>query len=309
MKILITSTSFQDTKGKHHDLIQDKQWDIFYLRGPLSSEELIGFNEKINGLICGDDEINKLVLDKFRYKDFCGISKYGIGLDKIDLHYADEMGIRIKNCSGVNSDTVAEHVFAKILSFTKNLHSHYFNTKQGIWKRFAGSDLKDKTIMIVGFGSIGSRVAEIAKVFKMNVVYVDPNVQCHHTKSYEKISDGIDSVDFLSLHTNLNKSTYHLIDKEVLDKCKSDLVIVNTSRGDVVSQSDILHLLHTKKIRAYLTDVLSEEPMTIENELYNSHNNIFITPHTASRTIDNVENQAIESIDNMQELINGNKFV
>ena len=119
MNILITSTSLQDTPGSHIDLLRQKPWNIFYLRGPLTADTLVNYKEKINGIICGDDDINKIVLDRWNKDIFYGISKYGIGLDKIDLEYAKKVGIKVRNCKGVNSDTVAEHVFAKILAYSK----------------------------------------------------------------------------------------------------------------------------------------------------------------------------------------------
>ena len=304
MNILITSTSLQDTPGSHIDLLKKKSWNLFYLRGPLTADILINYQNKINGIICGDDEINREVLDRWSKENFYGISKYGIGLDKIDLEYAKKVGIKVKNCHGVNSDTVAEHVFAKILSYSKNLFENYNNTKKGDWKRFAGYDIKNKTIMILGFGAIGKRVACLAEAFKMKVIVVDPFVDTDKYDSFNNISDAISDVDFLTLHTNLNKSTFELVNKNSLSKCNEKLVIINTSRGHVVSEIDIISMLKEKKIQAYLTDVIQEEPMTKDNIIYNSHSEIFISPHTASRTIDNVQNQAIESIENMEQLIN-----
>ena len=304
MNILITSTSFQDTPGSHIELLKTKSWNLFYLRGPLSADVLVNYKENINGIICGDDEISKEVLDKWSGDCFHGISKYGVGLDKIDLEYAKKIGIKIRNCQGVNSDTVAEHVFAKILSYSKNLFQHYNNTKQGKWERFAGSDIKNKTIMIVGFGAIGKRVAELAKAFKMNIIVVDPFTETKDYKSCNKISDLIADVDFLTLHTSLNDSTFELVNKDSLSLCNKKLVIINTSRGHVVSEIDIISMLKENKIEAYLTDVLQEEPMTKDNKIWNIHSKIFISTHTASRTIDNVELQAIESIENMDQLIN-----
>ena len=187
--------------------------ESFFLRGPLNAEKLINYKKNINGIICGDDEINKDVLDSWSGDSFYGISKYGIGLDKIDLEYAKEVGIKVVNCKGVNSDTVAEHVFAKILSYSKNLFENYNNTKKGEWKRFAGFDIKNKTIMIVGFGAIGKRVAYLAEAFKMNVIVVDPFVNNIKYDLHKNISDAISDVDFLSLHTNLNKSTFELVNK------------------------------------------------------------------------------------------------
>ncbi len=307
MNILITSTSFQDTPGSHINLLEKKKWNPLYLRGPLTADILINYKEKINGIICGDDEINKKVLDKWSKDSFYGISKYGIGLDKIDLEYAQKVGIKVKNCKGVNSDTVAEHVFAKILSYSKNLYQHYNNTKQGKWKRFAGFDLKNKKIMIVGYGAIGKRVACLAEAFKMRIIIVDPFVISDKYKINKNISDVIEDVDFLTLHTSLSESTFELINRNSLNGCSKKLIIINTSRGHVVNELDIISMLKENKIQAYLTDVLQKEPMLKNNMIWDSHSEIFITPHTASRTSDNVELQAIESIENMESLINEKK--
>ena len=122
MKILLTSTSFQDTPGEHHDLINNLGYEIIKMRGPLTEEKLINIITDFDCLLCGDDEITYRVIEKgSKQGKLKIISKYGIGLDKIDLDAAKKFNIIITNCPGVNKTTVAEHVFALILSFVKNI--------------------------------------------------------------------------------------------------------------------------------------------------------------------------------------------
>ena len=135
MKVLLTSTSFQDCEGSHKELLNQQGWDVSYLRGPLKKSEIIGEVANYDALICGDDELDREVLEKGAAGILKFISKYGVCLDKIDLVAAKELGIPVTNCPGVNQIAVAEHVLAMIFSFFKNIHLSHQITSQGGWNR------------------------------------------------------------------------------------------------------------------------------------------------------------------------------
>ena len=121
-KILVTTTSFQDTPGAHHEHLINQNFDIDYMRGPLVAEDLIGIIQNYDGVICGDDDYNEEVLKKGVNGKLKVLSKYGVGLDKINLELADKLGLIVTNCPGVNQVSVAEHVLALLFCFEKNIH-------------------------------------------------------------------------------------------------------------------------------------------------------------------------------------------
>ena len=172
MKILLTTTSFQDTPGEHHDLLKKTGWEIITARGPLNEADTLALVGEVDGYICGDDAITRKVLEKARPK-LKVLSKYGIGVDKIDVKSCTEFGIPLLFTPGVNHTTVAEHNFLLLLALEKNFLFHTDSTRAGGWKRKTGHELLDKTIGIIGLGRIGKEVAIRARAFGMNVIAKD----------------------------------------------------------------------------------------------------------------------------------------
>ena len=121
LKVLVTTTSFQDTPGKHHDLLAEQNWDLSFLRGPLKEEEIIAVIDQFDAVICGDDEYTQKVLEKGVNGKLKILSKYGVGLDKIDLEAAKKFGVKVTNCPGINQNSVADETWSNCAksSFTK----------------------------------------------------------------------------------------------------------------------------------------------------------------------------------------------
>ena len=175
MKILLTTTSFQDTPGAHHDLLAKTGWEIVRARGPLNEADTLALVGDAEGYICGDDAITRKVLEKARPK-LKVISKYGIGVDKIDVKSCTEFGIPVLFTPGVNHTTVAEHTFLLLLALEKNFLFHTDSTRSGGWKRKTGHELFEKTIGIIGLGRVGKEVAIRARAFGMNVLAFEPEL-------------------------------------------------------------------------------------------------------------------------------------
>ena len=136
MKILLTTTSFQDTPGRHQELLYSQGFEIDKLRGPITEAELLPIIANYDAVICGDDEYTEAVIAKGVAGKLKYISKYGVGLDKIDLDAAKKYGIPVTNCPGVNQISVAEHVLALLFTFSRHIHLEYNVTQQGKWKRY-----------------------------------------------------------------------------------------------------------------------------------------------------------------------------
>ena len=173
MKILITTTSFQDTPGRHHDLLTSMNWDIDYLRGPINESVLLSIISKYDGVICGDDEYSNAVIKAGREGRLKAISKYGVGLDRIDMVAAEELGIKVSNVPGINQVSVAEHVLALLFAYAKNIHLQYYSVQQASWQRSIGFELQGKTIGVIGIGAVGKEVAKKSSALGMNVIAYD----------------------------------------------------------------------------------------------------------------------------------------
>jgi D-3-phosphoglycerate dehydrogenase len=311
MKILLTSTSFQDTPGKHQELLNAQGFEIDYLRGPVTEAVLLPIINEYDAVICGDDEYTEQVLRKGRAGKLKYISKYGVGLDKINLKIAEELGIPVKNCPGVNQISVAEHVLALILTFEKNIHIQHPSVQSGSWKRYTGHEIEGKTIGIIGLGAIGKALAKKSIALGLNVIafdlHKDPQFLTANPEVYfaESIQNLFNESDYISLHLPHTPQTEYIINESIINtQLTKKPVIINTARGMLVDTDAIISGLNDGKIRGYLTDVLAVEPID-KNEKLLGLQNVIITPHVGSRTYESVERQGMMAVQNLLSLING----
>ena len=307
-KVLVTTTSFQDTPGSHQDLLKSCGWDVSYARGPLSEEDIFDLVGDFDGIICGDDVFSRRVLEKSLPK-LQFLSKYGIGVDKIDVDAATELGIPLFFTPGVNHTTVSEHCFMLLLMMVKKAPFHVAAVRNGQWKRQTGNEIWGKTIGIIGLGRIGKEVAIRAKAFGIDVigydVYWDEAFASEHgVTRAEKFEDVFKAADFISLHTNLNAETLNLISKDSIAQMKDGVYIINCARGEIVHTGDMVDALKSGKVAGYGTDVLDEEPPRADHPLL-SIETCIVTPHIGSRTYESVVRQATKSIQNLKNAFEG----
>ena len=309
MKILLTTTSFQDTPGRHHDLLTSLSWDIDYLRGPLDESVLIPIIHNYDGVICGDDEYTREVIKAGKEGKLKMLSKYGVGLDKIDLEAAKEFGIEVANVPGINQVSVSEHVLALLFAFSKNIHLQHNSVQQGSWKREIGSEIQGKTMGIIGLGAVGKELGKKASALGMKVLaydvfkdqgFLDKHPDIGFTRD---IDDIYSKCDIISLHLPHTKLTDKLINNIVITtKLKKQPIIINTSRGKLIDPYAVISGIKNKYIKGYLCDVLDTEPI-VENEILLGIENVLITPHVGSRTFENVQNQGERSIVNLSNYL------
>lgn len=307
MRILLTSTSFQDTPGSHQTLLASQGFEVISLRGPLKESVMLDAIEGIDGLICGDDDITRAVIEKGVKSKLRVISKYGIGLDKIDTQAAADLGIPVTNCPGVNNVTVAEHVFALLLSYMKNIIQEHNYVQAQQWKRLIGTELYGKTIGIVGLGNIGKEVAKRAMAFGLEVIAYDKYIDIEFIKNYSirttnDIADLISVSDIISLNISLNEETAILMSTENVKQCKKGVIVINTARAGLISNELIISQIESGSFGAYLTDVLEEEPMVKDHPFLN-YDSIIITPHIGSRTYESVARQGTMAVENLLKFI------
>jgi glyoxylate reductase len=261
-------------------------------RRPLSPEELI---EKAKGV----DALISLLTDKIdgEVMDAIGpqlkiISNYAVGFDNINIKDASDRGIVVTNtpCEEVD-EAVAEHTWALISALTRRIVEADEATRQGAYKGwepdiFLGTSLIGKTLGIVGLGGIGSMVARRASGYKMNVIY---NKRTRDTECEEKLGvkycsldELLEHSDVVTLHVPLTDETRHLINKDKLQKMKKGSYLINTARGPIVDEHDLVDSLRDGHLMGAALDVFDNEP-NIDPELIGMPN-VITTPHIASAT-------------------------
>lgn len=307
MRILLTSSSFESTPGMHHQLLKDTGYEVEYKKGPLKESELLPVIDKYDAVLCGDDEYTEKVLRAGKAGKLKAISKYGIGLDKINLSAAKELGIPVKNCPGVNKVSVAEHVFALLLTYCRNIHTEHMATIRKEWPRQGGEEIFGKTLGIIGLGNIGKEVAKRALALGLNVIGYEKNPDFDFiADSGIKLTDDMavlcERSDYISLHLPLTEETRNIIREEHLAARENGIIIINTARGGLISTPVIRNGLASGKIKGYLTDVLEEEPISATEELAGL-SGVIITSHIGSKTRENVQRQGEMAVKNLVELM------
>jgi D-3-phosphoglycerate dehydrogenase len=242
------------------------------------------------------------------------ISKTGVGVDNIDVSAATEKGILICNVPGVNSISVAEHTVALILAVVKDLLVMDKAVRKGEWsKRYSSTsvELKQKTLGIIGLGSIGRKVVTICQSFQMKILVYDPYLV---SSTSDKLS--IDLVsnleelfkksDVISIHVPYNEKTHHLVNSSLLKMIKKGAVLINTSRGQIIDEKALFEALKDGPLAAAGLDVFEEEPVNISNPLLTLEN-VILTPHSAALTKECSARIAVEAAQAVIDVLNGKK--
>lgn len=307
-KILLTTTSFQDTPGEHHTLLESQGYEIHRERGPLPEEVMLNLVGDFDGILCGDDAFTRAVLEKCLPK-LKVLSKYGIGLDKIDVPAATELGIPVTFCPGVNHTTVAEHAFGLMLALYRQIPEQNALVHQGEWKRMTGHELMGKTLGILGMGRIGKEVLKRAHAFGMELVAYDPYWDAEFASSLgvarrETPEEVLKVADILGLHLNLSAETQHFLNRDRLALLKPDAIVINTSRGALIDQEAVADAIKSGRLAGYGADVVEPEPIRKDNPLIGLPR-VVLTPHIGSRTFESVARQAMMATQNLIRVLNG----
>jgi D-3-phosphoglycerate dehydrogenase len=308
MRILLTTCSYQDTPGPHHELMESQGWEIVRERGPLTESRMLELAGDFDAFLCGDDAITRAVIEKSlpRLKV---ISKYGIGLDKIDIPATKELKVPVLFTPGVNHTTVAEHTFGLLIGITKQIVTTAAAARQGEWLRLTGHEIYEKTMGIIGLGRIGKEVAVRARAFGMPVIAFDPYwdeafAASHEVTRCATMDEVLMQADVVSLHCNLSDETRGMIRREKIAEMKDGVVIINCARGEIVETPDMVEALHSGKVGGYGADVLDVEPPPADHPLLTAPNCV-ITPHIGSRTYESVPRQAMKSLRNLINALKG----
>ena len=252
------------------------------------------------------------------------IATRSTGTDHIDQEYTSNNNIDVKNVALYGENTVAEHTFALMLSLSRKIHESYVSTAKGNFSTtgLMGFDLKDKTIGIIGGGRIGLHIARMARSFGMHVRVYDINQDKFMAElinfKYVTLDELLQQSDIISLHVPYNKYTAHMINKESIAKMKDGVLIINTARGGLINNADLIAGLESGKIYGAGLDVLEGEEFLFEENVFNSpienaakiiveskllseKPNVVITPHNAFNSVEAVHRIIDTTIDNISK--------
>jgi glyoxylate reductase len=286
---------------------------VYTGKEPLSKNELIKKASKADGIITLlSNKVDREVLDEL--SNCKVIANYAVGYNNIDIQYAKKKGIVVTNTPGVLSDATAELTIALILACTRRLIEAEKFMREGKFKGwmpdlFLGTELKGKTVGIVGAGEIGTEVARRIKAFKTKIIYFNrsKNSIIENELKGKKVSLDflMKNADIITVHLPLTADTYHIIDREKLKLMKKSAIIVNVARGEVIEEKYLIELLKKKRIKAAGFDVYENEP-DINPEL-TKLKNVVLLPHIGSATTETREEMAMLAARNVEAVLKGKK--
>jgi len=298
------------------ELKKKYQIEIHSGKIPIPRKKLYLKIEEIDGLICFPyDVIDSELID--RAKNLKVISTYSVGFDHIDIEYAKKRKIRVGYTPEVLTDTTADLAFSLMLDVTRRVSEGDRIVRKGDWREifgaydYVGTDLQGKTLGIFGLGRIGSILARRAKSFDMKIIYHNRK-HVPRTKEktlgvkYVSFNKLISQSDVISIHVPHTKQTNQLFDKKIFQKMKKSAFLVNTARGKIINENDLIEALKKKIFAGAALDVFESEPIG-KNHPFTKIQNITLAPHIGSSTKETRAKMAEITVKNLHLGINGKK--
>ena len=274
----------------------------------LTQDEIIKQAKDCDVLFCLlSDKIDKRVIDAL--PNLKGIVNYAVGYNNIDIEYATEKNIAVTNTPGVLTETTADLAWALIFSIARRVVEADKFTRSGKFVGWApelllGGDIFGKTLGIIGAGRIGKAVAKRASGFGMKVLYTSRSSKISQENCERVELDFLlENSDFVSLHVPLTNETKHLITKREFEIMKPTAYLINTARGAVVKESDLLEALRTNQIAGAGLDVYEKEPRLIEG--LTELSNVVLLPHVGSGTLETRSAMGFICVRNIQAILDG----
>lgn len=279
---------------------------------PLTSpEETAGNIGDAEIVLCNKVMITREVIDSCPNIKYIGL--FATGYNNIDIEYAKEKNITVCNAGSYSTNAVAQQTFAYILDYCNKIRDYDIAVKNGEWEKFPSfsyfpiptAELAGKTLSIVGYGSIGKKVAEIASAFNMNIIISTRTKPVDCPYEVTDIMTAAKKADILTFHCPLTDKTKGIVNAELFSVMKQTAILINTSRGAVVNENDLADALSNGKIAAAYLDVLEKEPMSPDTPLKNAPDCV-ITPHTSWAAFETRKRLVEIVCDNIRAWQNGN---
>ena len=307
MKILISDKM----SDKVEDVLKSKSID-YDIKTGMDPEELKSVIDQYDGiLIRSATKLTSNILADC--KNLKVVGRAGVGVDNVDLDTATKNKILVMNTPLGNLEATAELTIGLMFSLYRHIHLANQSTHDGKWEKskFMGTELKGKTLGIVGFGNIGQRVAEMASVIGMNII---TNSNSASDEDLSKLGTSkvsteqlLTDSDILSLHTKLNDDTKNMLNKTSIATMKPSAVIINCARGGLINEADLKDCLNNDVIAGAAIDVYEKEPAT-ENVMFGAKN-LLLTPHLGASSKEAQSNVAIDVANQVADYLKDNKII
>ncbi len=251
----------------------------------LGEDELLSFAGQFDGTICGDDHYTARVLEACAPR-LKVISKWGTGIDSIDKHAAEKLGIQVRNTPNAFTLPVADTVLGYMLTFARRFPWMDRAVKAGIWEKIPGRSLSECTLGVVGVGKIGKAVIRRARAFGIallgnDIIPIDPVFLAKNRVEMTSLEDLLSRSDFISLNCDLNATSFHLMNSATLGQLKPTAILINTSRGPVVDEPALISALQAGKLAGAALDVFETEPLPADSPLTRM-DNVLLASHNAN---------------------------
>jgi D-3-phosphoglycerate dehydrogenase / 2-oxoglutarate reductase len=297
-KVLITPAPLAGLEGAHLQVLREAGFELAYppVKHQLSEEELLEQLKGVKATLAGSEPYTPRVFQA--HPQLRVIARAGVGYDAVSLEAATASGVAVAIAPGTNQDSVAEHTFALILALAKNLISQHTGTRGGKWPRGANLPLRGRTLGIAGLGRIGKAVAIRGAAFMMKLIAYEPFPDQAFVKQHGITLVGMDRLfadsDYLSLHMPLLAESRGIINKQTLATMKPTAFLINTARGGLVCEPDLVEALKTGRIAGAGIDVFEDEPPPREHPLFGFDNVVF-TPHAAGVDLQSRDDMALSA--------------
>jgi D-3-phosphoglycerate dehydrogenase len=308
-RILVTARSFRKTEGPHKQILRDAGYELVESPNeqPLAAAELARWITDVDGAILGLDAVTEEALaaaGRLRV-----ISRYGVGVDAVDVAAATRHGVVVTITPGANSAAVAELALALLLALARSIPYHDRVAKGGKWSRVQGMELAGATMGIVGLGRIGREVALRAAALGMRVLAYDPLLPAEGFAGLPVEPCGLDDLlaasDAVSLHLPLTADTRNLIDARALARMKPTAYLINTARGGLVDEQALYDALAIKKLAGAACDVFAQEPPDASGLV--ALDNFIAAPHIGSATAQTTLKMGLMAAENALAVLRGER--
>jgi len=296
--------------AKAKEMIEAFAEEVNYndLGRPLKGEEILERLAGADGYIAGVDYISADVVASMP-ASVKVISRYGAGVDRVDIPACTKKGILVANTPGANAVAVCELAFGLMLCAARNIPKLHTAVERGEWPRSEGTELYGKTLGIAGLGAIGRNLAKRAIAFGMKVQAYDPYFDDAFAKENgikkAELDEVLSSSDFISLHVPLSDETRHMIDEERIGKMRKGAVIINTARGGLIDEKAAAKALGDGRLGGIGLDAFEQEPLTDSPLL--GLERVVLTPHTGAHTAEAVQAMGLMAVENCIAVLKGGR--
>jgi len=306
VKVLITANSFGKYSSKPREMLENFGFEVVFnpYHRMMTEDEFINEIKEADAVILSTEFLNKAVIDSAEKLKV--VSRYGVGLDNVDLAYCKEKGITVTITKNANSNAVAEFAISLMFASLKGICTSNAYAKQNTWKKIEGRDLTGKTVGLIGLGSIGREVAKKLSSFDVSLlaydVYYDESFMSQYEIKKETLENLIKDSDIITLHVPAVDERPLISEKE-FSLMKKDAVLINTARASLIDSEALIKNLEEGKLFAVGMDVHPNEPH-FDERLF-KFENVILTPHNAAISREAIDKTSMIAVENLIKSFNG----